>query len=118
MRHYMEVDTPSSVLEAQIFVKCPLVPGDDLCELRFLSDIGYALKILTGYGLWSSGIMQLVRRIVPPGPTRNLALAAIAGAFARIDTAGIGILQPGQTLVLLRDILNPGLTEEHLRSFL
>jgi len=118
MNVHLGIDIDAAILTSQIFNKCPKIEGDDQGELRRLSDLGFAFSIWLGHGLWRQGVVALVDRLVPRGNMRNLALAALPDAFGKVDTEGNGILQPGQALRVLRQVLNPGLTEKSLKDFL
>merc|ERR1712093_9503 len=113
MREFLLIDIDSAVLESQVFSKGPTVPDDDMGELRMLGDLAYAFKIWIGFGMWPHAVAQLVQRLVKPGVQRRLALAALPATFANMDDVSYGVIQPGQILLVLRKILNPGLTEKN-----
>merc|ERR1719265_2144933 len=83
---------PADVLKAQVFAKCPLVPGDDLGELRYLTDLGAALRLWIGFGLWKGGIACLINLVMPPSPMRRMAHQMLTDEFNALDKDGIGVL--------------------------
>jgi hypothetical protein len=105
---------PADVLEAQVFKKCPLVPGDDNGELRKIGDCAAGLRMWMGYGIWQAGVKQLVEKVMVIGPLRTMALASLPSEFAQQDSANIGVVQPAQAVVLMHSLAHPGLTCEDL----
>lgn len=113
----LRVSLPEDVVKTEIFTPCPLVPGDDLGELRYITDLGCALRLWMGYGLWKEGIQELVMQLLPRGPVRKLALKILPEEFETMDEtdgAVTGIVQPAQALVLLHKLAHPGLTAQDL----
>jgi len=112
----LRVTLPEDVVKTEIFTPCPLVPGDDLGELRYINDLGCALRLWMGYGLWQEGIEELVVQLLPRGPIRTLALKILPAEFDIMDetNGSNGIVQPAQAVVLMHKLAHPGLTAEDL----
>lgn len=118
LQDMLNVQIPDDKLLNEIFAKCPLVPDNDLGDLRFLSDLGAGLRMWMGYGLWQNAVAQLVTLILPRGSIRDRALAALPSEFAKIDTNGKGVVQPAAALVLVHKVAHPGLTCDDLAKTL
>lgn len=116
MTNMLEIDIPDSSLH-QVFDPCPVDPEDDLAELRKLADVGSALNIWMGYGLWKSAIAEAIGRLVPRGGERTLALKILDEEFEKLDPERLGILQPGEAIVLVYRLLKPGLTCADMKVF-
>jgi len=110
----VQCDIPADVLKAEVFSKCPLVPGDDLGELRYLTDCGAALRLWIGFGLWKGGLNNMINLIMPPSPMRRMAHNLLAEEFNTLDKEGKGVLQPAQILVLMHKLAHPGLSSEDI----
>jgi len=111
-------DIPEGPLKTQVFDPCPKDPEDDLGELRRLSDLGAALQIWLGYGLWPSAVGQAVEELLPRGRVQTVAMSMLPSEFAKLDPEGLGVLQPADALVLTHRLLVPGLTCEDMVSFI
>merc|ERR1711964_542319 len=98
---------PMAVLEAQVFNPCP--PTDYMAMERSLDDLGAALHIWTGLGLWKSAVGQVIRDVVPLGPIQAMALQDLQDRFSALDTQKIGVLQPPAVVALVHQLANPGL---------
>jgi len=107
---HLEVSIPADVLATRVFNPCPRVEGDELGELRYLNDLGAALKIWMGFGLWPRGVGLVVDQLLPHGPVRNLAMVMLNDEFAKLDASNIGVLQPAHVIMLLHRLIHPGLT--------
>jgi hypothetical protein len=107
---YLNFECNPAILKAQVFTPCAVVPGDDLGELRYAKDLGAALRLWMGYGLWKGAVQQVIKQLVPRGATQSLALKLCPDEFDKLDCYGLGVLQPGQLQVLLLKLLHPGLT--------
>eukprot|EP00929_Paragymnodinium_shiwhaense_P118298 TRINITY_DN90234_c0_g1_i1.p1 TRINITY_DN90234_c0_g1~~TRINITY_DN90234_c0_g1_i1.p1 ORF type:complete len:2393 (-),score=652.37 TRINITY_DN90234_c0_g1_i1:359-7537(-) len=113
-----QVEIPDAVLENQIFKPCPTDPLDDLKQLRNLDDLGYALYVWMGYGLWPNAVSQCLEVLLPAGPVLNMAKTLLKEEFAKLDPKGLGILQPVEVIGLLKSLCKPGLDLEDIQSFL
>jgi len=110
LANYLDFDIRKEVLRAQVFNPCPTVPDDDLGELRYAADLGAALHLWIGFGLWKGAVKEVIKQMCPRGAARDMALKLCADEFDKLDIEGTGILQPGQVKVLLHKLLHPGLT--------
>jgi len=110
----LKVEIAEDVLMTKVFTPCPLVAGDDLGELRKVTDLAAGLRMFMGMGIWQGGVGQIIDLIMPRGPLRSMALTSLASEFANFDTAGNGILQPAQAVMLVHALAHPGLTCEDL----
>jgi len=116
LTNYLDFEVPEDVLRVQVFTPCACVPGDDLGELRYAKDLGAALRLWIGYGLWKGAVKQVIQQFVPRGATRSMAIKLCSDEFDKLDTAGKGILQPGHVRLLLLKLLHPGLTLHEVTS--
>lgn len=103
-------DIPAEILKDQVFSKCPLVPDDDLGELRYLTDLGGGLRIWIGFGMWKGAVEALIDQIMPPSPMRRMAHQSLSEEFDKLDKDGTGVIQPAQVLVLMQTLAHPGLS--------
>merc|ERR1719272_179784 len=71
-----------------------------------------------GYGLWPRAVENIVEHFLPRGPMRSLALSMLQDEFNKLDTRGVGVIQPAETIALIHRLMNPGLTCEGLADFL
>lgn len=101
-----------------MFDKCPCVPGDSSAKQRSLSDLGAALCVWSGFGLWKEAIAEVVKEVVPYGPVRKLALQNLSVEFDKMDPDENGVVQPAAAIILIRKLAHPGLTFDMLCDFL
>jgi len=110
----LKLDLPEEKLKAEVFGKCGWCKGDENGELRYLSDLGAAMKLWMGYGLWCEAIADMIKQILPRGPVQNKALQVLPDEFKKMDSRETGILQPAQAVVLIHKVAHPGLTCDDL----
>mmetsp|Transcript_33768 Transcript_33768/g.62134 ORF Transcript_33768/g.62134 Transcript_33768/m.62134 type:complete len:2455 (-) Transcript_33768:115-7479(-) len=115
---YFNFKIDADVLKVKVFNPCPLVPDDDNGELRYLHDLGAGLRLWMGYGLWKGAIEQAVKILLPRGKIRILAEKKLSEEFDKLDKTKIGVIQPGQAILLLKRLSHPGLTCEELQGML
>lgn len=101
-----------------VFTGCPGKPGDVSGDLRSVQDLGAAMYIWMGYGLWPKAVEQIVEHFLPRGPMRSLALSMLQDEFTKLDTRGVGVIQPAETIALIHRLMNPGLTCDNMADFL
>jgi len=114
----LQCDIPEGPLKEQVFNPCPTDPEDDLGELRRLSDLGAALQIWLGYGLWPAAINQAVEELLPRGRVLTVAKSILKEEFNKLDPEGLGVLQPAQAVLLMHRLMVPGLTCEDMKAFI
>lgn len=114
----LKVNIPVDVLRDQVFTPCPVRPDDDKGELRKLSDLGAALSIWMGFGLWQGAVAQCVKTLWTNGQKRDLALSMLPEEFAKMDADGLGIVQPCEALILIQRLSVPGFDCDALEGFL
>merc|ERR1712032_878887 len=82
-----------------------------------MGDLGAALHLWMGTGMWSEAIGQVIEANMPPGPVRHLAMQNLAKQFTTFDKDNIGVIQVGEAISLVHLLENPGLTWDTLQTF-
>jgi len=120
IRVQLKCNIPEAELKDKIFSKCPVLPveNDPSMMQRSLKDLGAALMIWSGLGLWPEAIAEVVKEVIPLGPIQKLALSNLQDEFDKLDPDQNGILQPAAAVILVRKLAHPGLTFDNLAHFM